>query len=46
VVIGSAALSTAVILLFWDGGLQMLVQKGLIGLLINVGILVALLVFR
>jgi len=45
VVIGSAAFSAAIILLFWDGGLQLLVEKGLIGFLINVAFLVALLVF-
>ena len=44
-VIGSATFSAAIILLFWDGGLRMLVQKGLIGLLINIVLLVALLVF-
>jgi hypothetical protein len=44
-VIGSTAFSAAIILLFWDGGLPMLVQKGLIGFLINVALLVALLVF-
>ena len=45
VVIGSAALSAVTILLFWDGGLQMIVEKGILGLLINVAILVILLVF-
>jgi hypothetical protein len=45
VVIGSAAFSAAIILLFWDGGIQMLVEKGLIGFLINLALLVALLVF-
>jgi hypothetical protein len=44
-VIVSATFSTAIILLFWDGGLQMLVEKGLIGFLIDVALLVALLVF-
>jgi hypothetical protein len=42
---GSAALSATAILLFWDGYGQMLVEKGLIGLLIDLGLLVALLVF-
>jgi hypothetical protein len=41
-VIGSATFSSAIILLFWDGNAQLLVQKGLIGLLINAGLLVAL----
>jgi hypothetical protein len=45
-VIGSAAVSAVAVLLFWDGGLQLLVQKGLIGFLINVAFLVALFVFR
>lgn len=45
VVTGSAAFSAAIILLFWDGGLQMIVEKGLLGFLINLVILVALLVF-
>lgn len=45
-VVGSAIFSSAIILLFWDGSMQQLVEKGLIGLLINVGILVALLVFQ
>jgi hypothetical protein len=45
VVLGSAAFSAAVVLLFWDGGLQRIVEKGLLGFLINVALLVALLVF-
>lgn len=44
-VVGSAAFSALVILVFWDGGLQMIVEKGLAGFLINVAILVALLLF-
>ena len=43
VLVASAALSAAVIILFWDGGLQLVVQKGLIGLLISLAILLALL---
>lgn len=35
----AAIISTAAILLFWDGSLQMVVQKGLIGLLINAALL-------
>jgi hypothetical protein len=46
VVVGSAAFSAAIILLFWDGGLDMLADKGAIGLLINLAILAALLVLR
>lgn len=37
---GSAVFSSVIILIFWDGSLQMAVQKGLLGLLINIGILV------
>lgn len=37
----SAVFSSAVILLFWDGRLNMPVEKGLLGLLINVAILAA-----
>jgi len=39
VVVGSAVVSTIVIALFWDGSWEMVVQKGLIGLLINVAII-------
>lgn len=46
VVVGSALLSSALILLFWDGHLQMLVKKGLLGLAINTAMLVALLVLE
>jgi hypothetical protein len=45
VVIGAAVFSTAIYLLFWDGGLQNLDDKGLIGILLNAGILAAVLVF-
>lgn len=31
--------------MLWDGRLDLIVQKGLVGLLIDMGILVALLVF-
>lgn len=41
----SAVFSSIVVLLFWDGQTQMLVQKGLLGLVINLVLLVALLVF-
>jgi hypothetical protein len=46
VVVGSAAFSAVIIVLFWDGELQMLDDKGGIGLLINLAILVALLILR
>ena len=45
-VVGAASFSTAIIMLFWDGKMQMLVDNGLIAILINIAILVALLVFR
>jgi uncharacterized membrane protein YphA (DoxX/SURF4 family) len=45
-VVGSAAFSAIIFILFWDGGLQQLDNKGGIGLLINVAILVAVLVFQ
>ncbi len=46
VVIGSAVLSTAIVLLFWDGQPEMMVEKGLIALIINGALLVALVVFH
>ena len=42
----AAGFSAVVILVFWDGGTDLLVQRGLIGLLIDVGILVLALGFR
>jgi hypothetical protein len=44
--VGSAAFSAGIIILFWDGKLQRMDDKGLIGLLINIAILVALLILR
>lgn len=44
VVIASAFVSAATTLLFWDGSTQFIVQKGLVGLLIDIGILLWLLV--
>lgn len=44
VLAGSAIFSSAVILLFWDGSTAMLVQKGMLGFLINLVILAAVLV--
>ena len=46
VIVGSAVLSTAIVVLFWDGSLKMIVQKGLIALLINVVILAATLILK
>lgn len=46
VVLGLAAFSAVIIVLFWDGVLQNLDDKGAIGLLINLAILVAVLVWK
>lgn len=46
VVMGSAIVSTIVIALFWDGLWDMVVQKGLIGVAINVASLLALTLTR
>jgi hypothetical protein len=46
VVVASAVFSAVIIVLFWDGVVQNLDDKGGIGLLINLAILVALLVLR
>lgn len=46
VLVGAAIFSSAVILFFWDGSGEMLVQKGVLGLAINLVILVVLLVFQ
>lgn len=46
IVIISASLSAATIVLFWDGSMQYIVQKGLLGLLINAAILFSLLAFK
>lgn len=43
ITIATAAVSAVTIVLFWDGGTQMLVQKGLVGLLIDIIILAVLL---
>jgi hypothetical protein len=46
VVVASATFSAALYLLFWDGGMQKLDQKGGVGILINLAILVAVLILR
>ena len=46
VVVASAAFSAVLFLLFWDGRRHMLSENGAIGLLINLAILIAVLVFR
>ena len=45
-VVGSAVFSAVILILFWDGKMQALANRGLIGILINMAILVALLVFN
>ncbi|MDF1501152.1 MAG: hypothetical protein P1P76_11850 [Anaerolineales bacterium] len=44
-IIGAATASTIAILVFWDGSPAMLVQKGLLGLLINLALLASILLF-
>ena len=46
VVIGAALLSTVVYILLWDGSFQGLDNQGGVGILINLAILAALLVFQ
>jgi hypothetical protein len=46
VVVGSAAFSAVIFILFWDGKMRKLDDKGGIGLLINIAILVAVLILR
>jgi hypothetical protein len=45
-IVGTALFSSLIYLLFWDAGFQHLDNKGGIGILINLAILAALLVFR
>ena len=44
--VGSAIFSAVVILLMWDGGRQLIIQKGLIGFLISVVLLIVLLLLK
>jgi hypothetical protein len=44
--VGSAMLSIAIYILFWDGKFRALDQKGAVALLINLAILCAVLIFR
>lgn len=46
VVVGSASFSALIFILFWDGELQKLDDKGGIGLLINIAILIAVLITK
>ena len=45
-VVSAAVFSVIIFILFWDGQLKALANKGLIGILINLAILVALIVFK
>ena len=46
VLIISAALSAFTLVVFWDGSFERIVEKGLIGLLINIAILVAAFIIK
>jgi hypothetical protein len=46
ILVGSALLSSVILLLFWDGNMQLIVQKGLIGFLISIAILFILLILK
>lgn len=46
VVVGMSAFSAVLYILFWDGGRQNLADKGAVGLLINLGIVTAVLLFQ
>jgi hypothetical protein len=43
VLLGTAAVSAMTLLLFWDGGLNLIVEKGLIGFLIDAAVVAGLL---
>jgi hypothetical protein len=44
--VGTAAFSAATFFLFWDGSMQRLADQGAIAILINLGILFAVLILR
>lgn len=46
VVVAAALFSTAIYILFWDGGLQKLPDQGVIAILINLAILFAVLILH
>jgi hypothetical protein len=46
VVITASAFSSIIFVLFWDGQAKMLSEKGFIGILINLALLAALLIFH
>ena len=45
-VIGAAVLSTLVIVTMWDGRFELLVEKGAVGVLINIGLVAYVLAFE
>jgi hypothetical protein len=45
-VVGAAAFSAVIFILFWDGKMQRLDNQGGVGLLINLAILIAVLILR
>jgi hypothetical protein len=46
VVVSAAVFSSVIYILFWDGAMQSLANKGGAGLLINLAVLAALLIFH
>ena len=44
--LGSATFSFVIVFMLWDGSMQMVVQKGLIGFLISLAILLMVLLFK
>lgn len=44
--LGSAIYSTAMVLLYWDGVPEMIVEKGLVAILINAGVIVAVFLLK
>lgn len=44
--LAAAVVSSIALLMFWDGGSSMLVEKGVLGLIINAAIIAALLLWR
>lgn len=46
VLLSSAVFSCTILLLFWDGSMQLIVQKGLIGFLISLVIVLALILLK
>jgi hypothetical protein len=44
--LGSAVFSSAILFLLWDGNMQLVVQKGLIGFFIRLAILLVLFLFK